>query len=68
VDPRGFTDGGYLPTERHGLPDLRKKATVSPPGATESQVVVLRKDAKGKIDLTEIQIIVSAKDGRVWWQ
>jgi len=36
---------------------------VSLPGATKSQVLAVQKDAKGKIDLTEAQIIVSGGRG-----
>jgi len=50
------------------IPDPSKKAVVekaavSLPGATKSQVSALQKDAKGKIDLTEAQIIVSGGRG-----
>jgi electron transfer flavoprotein alpha subunit len=50
------------------IPDPAKKAAVEKPatkvpGAPKSQVLGLQKDARGKIDLTEAQIIVSGGRG-----
>jgi len=50
------------------IPDAAKKAAVekpaaSVPGASKSQILAAQKDAKGKIDLTEAQIIVSGGRG-----
>jgi electron transfer flavoprotein alpha subunit len=50
------------------IPDAAKKAAVEKPaanmpGESKSQVLAAQKDAKGKIDLTEAQIIVSGGRG-----
>jgi electron transfer flavoprotein alpha subunit len=50
------------------VPDAAKKAAVDKPaanmpGESKSQVLAMQKDAKGKIDLTEAQIIVSGGRG-----
>jgi electron transfer flavoprotein alpha subunit len=50
------------------VPDAAKKAAVDKPaanmpGESKSQVLAAQKDAKGKIDLTEAQIIVSGGRG-----